>query len=145
MRWLLFFVSFAAQAEDTQKYVDRFYRELANRSEVVSLMPIKAPTISILFSHVRYGFEATCQKVDDAPSEITLDEVTWRKAPEATREMIIFHELGHCALNREHNDTLERGIPVSLMNSAGFSGAIYTADKARYLRELFSLSPMVNQ
>jgi hypothetical protein len=54
---------------------------------------------------------------------VTINPAYWATATEAQRTQTVFHELGHCLLNREHTSALmtltrndERvGVPVSIM------------------------------
>lgn len=36
-------------------------------------------------------------------------------------EQLMFHELGHCSLHLDHDDTKANGYPISIMNSKTFS------------------------
>lgn len=48
---------------------------------------------------------------------IELDTKYWLKSNYYQREEVIFHEFGHCILNREHNDISSNGHARSMMNS----------------------------
>ena len=64
----------------------------------------------------------------------------WNSASESAREMIVFHELGHCFLQRGHNDNKQDdGTCVSIMRS-GKGGCIdfYTSsNRGSLLDELY--------
>ncbi len=48
---------------------------------------------------------------------LTMDVTCWTAASSQARECLVFHELGHCLLRREHkNDRLPQGMYASLMN-----------------------------
>lgn len=52
---------------------------------------------------------------DGAAREVWLDSQYWLDHPEC-RESLVFHELGHCALGRGHDDSVEdTGRPLSVM------------------------------
>lgn len=78
-------------------------------------------------------------------SRIYIDRRAWAHTPEPGREALIFHELGHCVLKREHKDTvmtvrLESGarqVPESIMNTSGVHASTYTVLKNYFLTELF--------
>lgn len=55
------------------------------------------------------------------------------------REKVIFHELGHCLLTREHTfDTLPGGLPRSIMGiTKNFTYEFMTSFRKYYLDELF--------
>ena len=66
----------------------------------------------------------------------------WNKADDYEREALIFHELGHCELDKDHNDSLyeiSEGhfIPASLMQSNLLDGNTYTTYHSYYMYELF--------
>ncbi|MBD2699134.1 hypothetical protein IC229_00680 [Spirosoma sp. BT702] len=48
---------------------------------------------------------------------LNIDDFCWQKASQQERECLIFHELGHCLLNRAHKtDKFPNGAFISLMN-----------------------------
>lgn len=73
--------------------------------------------------------------------EIIIDESFWEQTTTLTREFIVFHELGHCYLFRDHNDRCtDRGIWESLMRSGTLEGCrdLYNnRTREAYLDELF--------
>lgn len=75
------------------------------------------------------------------PNEIKIDAEVWDNSSYLKREYIVFHELGHCYLDRNHLDTKDtKGNCLSMMESGG--GACsdnYTeSSRAKYITELFS-------
>ena len=78
--------------------------------------------------------------VPGEPNRVAVDIEAWNNSSDAFREVIVFHELGHCILGREHLDAEENGVCISLMNS-GLSGCEIILDDAQvrkeYLDELF--------
>ena len=74
------------------------------------------------------------------PNHITIDEDFWEIASDLLKEMIVFHELGHCYLFRDHReDAYTTGRCVSIMRS-GLSNCrdgYNTNTRATYLDELF--------
>jgi Zn-dependent peptidase ImmA (M78 family) len=71
---------------------------------------------------------------------IIIDMNYWLNASTMDKEFIVFHELGHCYLQREHLDTKdERGICTSIMSS-GTSNCVrlYTSqNRSDLIDELF--------
>lgn len=66
----------------------------------------------------------------------------WNQADTYEREALVFHELGHCELNKDHNDAIfeitdNHFIPASLMRSNLLDGNIYTTNRTYYIYELF--------
>ncbi len=75
----------------------------------------------------------------DTPT-VVIDTQFWAKADDTLREQVVFHELGHCILQRIHvagsrADNIDA--PVSLMHSGVFSEAVYVKYRADYIKELF--------
>lgn len=78
---------------------------------------------------------------------IIIDPSYWYSHSEWDREALIYHELGHCILQRfEHIDNLKivknkdgskEVYPESLMDSTVVDGSIYQKYQAYYLDELF--------
>ena len=73
---------------------------------------------------------------------IYIDKDYWDNASEMARESTVFHELGHCVLNLEHNDqdVVIKGekLKKSLMAPVEFGGYKYLANYQYYVDELFS-------
>lgn len=54
--------------------------------------------------------------------EIKINLACWNKGLEQNREVLVYHELAHCFLNREHrDDLLPNNAPASIMISEGSS------------------------
>ncbi|MEO1714224.1 MAG: hypothetical protein AAFU60_12900, partial [Bacteroidota bacterium] len=74
---------------------------------------------------------------------ITLDPIWWERSDENEREWLVFHELGHCVLGRDHrNEQTPEGTCRSMMrgNEDGFGCSIdlYSEGWRKYLiDELF--------
>lgn len=87
------------------------------------------------------GVLGVCVRSDTEPNRVAVDGDAWAVASQAFRELIVFHELGHCVLNREHLDDDVDGICISIMNS-GLSGCDISLEddalREAYLDELFA-------
>ena len=73
--------------------------------------------------------------------DIEIDKSFWDRASHLYREYIIFHELGHCYLRRDHKEgCLQSGIYQSLMRSGegGCRDNYSRTTRDYYIRELFS-------
>lgn len=60
---------------------------------------------------------------------------------EAAREKILFHELGHCLLNKDHDNSLdENGRPAKIMshNIRDLPEYFYQQNRDHYVSELFA-------
>ena len=85
------------------KYVAMFeddYRKYLNKDIEVTI-PIKFGKIP------KQGFSAICWRPNGPNSTlmspyILVDKNIWLRLPDFDRKYLIYHELGHCILNREH-------------------------------------------
>jgi hypothetical protein len=109
-------------------YYQRFLQEGINRGQDYS----NHHTI-IYF----YGLDVagrTIKKRSDGVIEIVIDKHTWDINPDIIREVILFHELGHGVLNRDHSDDVN-----SLMSTNnGDIYRYYKENKKIVLDELFN-------
>ena len=83
----------------------------------------------------------TCQYGRSIPGHVTIDATFWNKASMINRELVVFHELGHCALFRDHDDGADQfGRCLSIMGSGtGNCRSGYNNNtRSKYLEELFS-------
>jgi hypothetical protein len=97
-----FFESFEAEAEERGLVI-----EIGNHVSSARIEPIED-----------IGVAGICSFSDFTPNQIRIDKEIWDQSSPSFREYVVFHELGHCVLDREHlDDTLPGGICKSLMNS----------------------------
>lgn len=71
---------------------------------------------------------------------VRINQVLWATLTAASREELMFHELGHCILNRGHDSTEVSGVPVSIMHPYHLGPAYYADVNLydKYMAELFS-------
>jgi len=89
---------------------------------------------------VCYGFKSI-----DAFKSISIDLAYWKESNLPEKEELIFHELGHCVLDREHDEKQIPGggflswesRPKSIMYPYTLFYDDYTFNRAEYLKELF--------
>lgn len=80
-----------------------------------------------------------CSYSATSPRRVTIDQSYWNQVTDLQRELVIFHELGHCYLERSHLDDQTNRACISIMNS-GTSGCrlrYTTLTRTEYLDELF--------
>ena len=74
------------------------------------------------------------------PRLVTIDATFWRRSSSLFKEFIVFHELGHCYLNRGHLETaFSNGACASIMRS-GTGNCLdnyNSSTRAFYIDELF--------
>ncbi|MEM8907356.1 MAG: putative metallopeptidase [Bacteroidota bacterium] len=123
---------------ELQAYIDRFEEEAALRGQTVdwSTQQLEAQIQEIINPTVA----GQCTRHDDSPNVIIIDSSTWRDASDLEKEYLVFHELGHCYLNRGHRDEINpNGTCVSMMQSGTISCRrnYNQVTRAAYIDELF--------
>lgn len=115
-----------------------FEKEAAKRGVMIDL-EATGITGSIEKIHTP-GMVGICNHKVDAPNHVMIDIDFWSNASKMAKEMIIFHELGHCFLKRGHSDdTHNNGTCKSIMRSGkgGCMDFYNTSNRNDYLNELF--------
>lgn len=89
------------------------------------------------------GVAGYCYYDSANPNHIVIDAAFWESANSSLREFVVFHELGHCVLNRGHReDEFTDRSCVSIMAS-GTGDCLHNyqlSTKENYLDELFDPS-----
>lgn len=90
------------------------------------------------------SFEGVCFSYSDGTTEVIIKESWWVSASQSLKESLLFHELGHCALGRDHDDETIKvagnTYKTSIMNSVIVNPTQYDNHRAGYLTELFTQS-----
>jgi len=91
-------------------YVDAFFEEAKNRNINIALSDFD---LTMRFAVVD-EFIGTC---NTGNVTIEIDRESWRSFSNVNKEWLIFHELGHCILGRDHNNEKnDNGECRSVMN-----------------------------
>lgn len=117
--------------------------ENQNKAEVISLLSLfderneLALTLKAVDMPVDFVEEITDKENAVAfcvrnPRQIKISKKEWQRMSSALKEITVFHELGHCLLNRSHNTK-----QISLMNEVAPHPKKYLMHREEYLRELF--------
>lgn len=116
-------------------YFQRFEEEAANRNLTVNL---KLAGIKGNLVNISKGYVGLCSTHGE--KEIQIDRDFWERSSDLNRELIVFHELGHCFLDRRHsNQKTVDGTCASIMRN-GLGGCVdfYTKrTRSQLLDELF--------
>lgn len=121
-------------------YFELFVDEAAKRGILVNFgeKPVEGYIAVILED----GVAGQCSTNDQQDlRRLTIDRQFWINLSDLEREFLIFHELGHCYLDRGHLDTRNaNGTCVSMMQSGlGNCRMNYTLNnRDAYINELFS-------
>jgi len=118
-------------------YFERFVTEASIRGMEVNLVEkrIEGFLIDIEADNVA----GQCSYSETSTRKVNIDRAYWNSATDLEKEFVVFHELGHCYLERTHSDTQENRSCISIMHS-GTSGCRFdytTISRATYLDELF--------
>jgi hypothetical protein len=106
----------------------------------------KIGDISIGFAPIDGSIIGRCTIWSNGFRQITLDPEYWAQSSERSRIGLVFHELGHCKLNRDHNNdtfyysgtSISGRVPSSLMNQYNFFSDFYAELENFYTQELFN-------
>lgn len=122
------------QLGEFESYVKDFEQEAAVLGRNVQVTNLVVAYGDLPQSYYR----ASCKLTPGETPVITVNQESWDSLSEIDRRAVMFHELGHCILNRRHkNDYSEEGVPLSLMNAAVIDSNIYTENEHYYHEELF--------
>ena len=83
------------------------------------------------------GYDGVCDV--NFGRQIYLDINAWKVHSYLEKQLLVFHELGHCVLDREHvqyNEHTE-ACPPSIMGYMGISEFCFRRDRQYYIDELF--------
>lgn len=122
-------------------YFDLFADEAAKRGITVDY---EAARIEGLIQMIRNDVVlGQCFRNEDKPRKVIIDFEYWNapSTTEADREFLIYHELGHCFLDREHDDNFDsNGVCTSIMHSTPQACIFELTGENReaYLDELFN-------
>lgn len=121
-------------------YFERF--ELAARERGMLVDLIEVGISGEIYEISKANVVGLCNHNVIDPNHIVIDGLFWNRSSILKKELIIFHELGHCYLLRGHNDEInENGTCASLMRS-GTRGCLdlYNEENREvYLDELFDM------
>lgn len=119
-------------------YFNRFEAEAAKRNVVVDL---EAAKLVGRIQEISQEFVAgTCHFSPSHPNLVTIDKTFWETTGDKWREFVIFHELGHCYLGRDHHEgKFSNGVCASIMRSGidGCNDNYSPNTRQYYLDELF--------
>jgi len=123
--------------DELTAYVEEFQAAGASVNRPIQVGQIK---LKLVKSLDQYGAAVAgyCDRTK-TPPEVLILKARWAGFGEVEREMLIFHELGHCVLGREHLGLVNpvNRLPVSLMFPGMIPAAIYSAARGHYIYELF--------
>lgn len=138
--------SLAIQAEvdsELESYYSLFEAEAADRGLFIDLADYELE--SRIVEIEEEGVAGTCQLHSQENNIVTIDLEFWKNASPALKELVVFHELGHCVLYQHHREgENNQGACLSIMNSGTSGCRVLYTDENRdyYLDELFEFSSL---
>lgn len=120
-------------APEFTTYVNRFISEANQRGRTID-----AGNLDVQFGPVEKNY---CGQGWVDPPRVHFDKTCWDNEPEVSKEILMFHELGHAILRRNHDQSiLPNGDFASIMHPhPAFLYNDYTPEKRTYyLDELFN-------
>lgn len=124
--------------EELKVYIDLFIEEAAEREVDIDLSGVNLG--AYIENIEENGTLGQCISYADGSKEIVINERNWDRLDDLEKEYVVFHELGHCVLNRSHDNTQDNsGTCQSIMQSGeGQCESTYNENnRSQLLEELF--------
>ena len=134
-------VTFPNVDEQLVPYFERFQQEAAARGISVNLATAGIEGVVEEIDEQHVAGQCSYNRFNN-PRLVTVDASFWRRSSNLFKEFIVFHELGHCYLNRGHlESSFSNGVCTSIMRSGvGDCFDNYNQNtRDYYLDELFEL------
>lgn len=105
-------------------------------------IPLQIKWLSMSFGNIRVRPDSNvvgyCQPYKSGRMVIKLHGPSWDFMDDYEQEVLVFHELAHCVLQRMcHNDDVSAKGPVSILNKYVLEGDYYREHREELLDELF--------
>lgn len=122
------------QVEELRPYLDMFEKHSAQYGDGVII-----DDLIIGFGEVDIEGDndftlGVCYRWPNRTPEVVLDIGHWQRMDATRRILLVYHELGHCILNRGH---VEEGLYDSIMNPYLVLAKTFNSDPIYFLEELF--------
>lgn len=112
-----------------------YKNETGNNSFTIGDIPIVMTSEVLLDNPSVIG---VCYTYSDNKRAIVVKDEFWNRSDVSARQVLINHELGHCRLNRGHNDETHNNVKLSVMHSQIVLGAEYFIFRDWYNAELIT-------
>ena len=120
-----------------QPYFDKFVEEGFLRGQEIDLTAKRIEGFIVEIEEEDVAGQ--CSYSSSSTRKVNIDINYWNRATDLEKEFVVFHELGHCYLERSHSDNQENRSCTSIMHS-GTSGCRFrynSTTRDTYLDELF--------
>ena len=102
-------------------------------------LTVKVP---IVLKRIEQKYAGVCLVYSNGYREIQINSDYWYSYTPEQKEQLVYHELGHCVLNKEHDNTLRENCPNSIMRSYMFNtyeiNECYLPEHNHYMENLGS-------
>lgn len=119
---------------ELQQYVDEFFKDARQKGINIDLTDFN---LDISFANLP-GADGRCYF---SGNKVIIDSIFWKQAHPLRRRALLYHELGHCILNRRHENAQHRnGECKSIMRADYDCSENFVSEKwwDYYLNELFT-------
>jgi len=134
-------ISTNAEIEETAKFIEflfvKDYKKYTHRNMKPSIKIIVVKNIPIEGSYKGVKDFIYAGYCFVSENTILISSQSWGDRDYLEHVQLIYHELGHCALNRSHIETLSYWIPASMMYPVTMHSRTYGPWKQLYDAELF--------
>lgn len=125
--------------DELSQYFESFREEAAKYDIDVDYTELRID--GYLQNITERGVAGQCQRFEGGLSAVIVEPSYWNTIDGLEREFLVYHELGHCVLGREHTDeAAPNGVCTSIMTSGSQDCRInyISRTRAEYLTELFT-------
>lgn len=112
--------------------IEAFKREALLRNKDIDISKI-----TVIFGKQEGNSVGLCITAHSQPF-ITIHKQFWTIYDQFEREELIFHELGHCVLDREHCEVKKNNKSVSMMEPNMLGSGYYGPNRENLVDELFN-------
>ena len=120
--------------------IDSFIYEARSRGHTVNLT-----NLSMTFGNIRIKKDdrtvGYCVHDVLGGMIIKIHDQTWKDMDIYSREQLVFHEMGHCLIGREHCIKANKDGPISIMFPRVLDSNYYRIHREELVDELFNISP----
>jgi hypothetical protein len=131
--WLLIFTA----CGNTSNQVDPEFNKYIELFEKTYNLKI---SLNMSFAAQPYPRVGVCYTQNGKGKLIQIDRDYWNQIDDDAKELLMFHEFGHCVLGRDHrSDYMQVDgfvVPASIMNPYMFSSTVYSKNRDYYEKEL---------
>ena len=107
--FMLLFIACGKEPQEIQRYtgIAEEFTEIIEEFDDLGYQELGNDYTNISFP-VNFGdsgaFHGVCNTYNNGTREVIIDKAWWDKASKRTRRGLLFHEFGHCKLNKSHID-----------------------------------------